>query len=44
VTYRGHREQFSGDAVPRGGAPLAGHMTRVLTAREGRCRVTFHRP
>jgi hypothetical protein len=44
VTYRGHRDMFSADAVPAGGAPLERHITRVLDAREGRCRVTFHRP
>jgi hypothetical protein len=44
VTYRGRRETFSADAVPAGGGPLAGHIARVLDEREGRCRVTFHRP
>jgi hypothetical protein len=44
ITYGGHRDTFSPDAVPAGGGPLAAHIARVLDAREGRCRVTFHRP
>jgi hypothetical protein len=44
ITYGGHRDTFSADAVPAGGGPLAAHIARVLDAREGRCRVTFHRP
>jgi hypothetical protein len=44
ITYRGRRDTFSGDAIPSGGGPLAGHIARVLDAREARCRVTFHRP
>ena len=44
VTYHGHHDTFSADAVPAGGAPLQRHITRILDAREGHCRVTFHRP
>jgi hypothetical protein len=44
VTYRRHFQIFGGRTMPVDGAPIAARLERILTAHEGRCRVTFHRP
>ncbi|HEY6762946.1 MAG TPA: hypothetical protein VI318_25820 [Baekduia sp.] len=44
VTYRGRMQVFGGATMPTDGAPLAARLERILTAHEGRCRTTFHRP
>jgi hypothetical protein len=44
VTYRRRFEIFGGETMPVDGAPLAARLERILTAHEGRCHVTFHRP
>jgi hypothetical protein len=44
VTYRKRLQVFGGDTMPADGAPLAARFERILTAHEGRCHVTFHRP
>jgi hypothetical protein len=44
ITYRGRFQVFGGEYLAVDGAPIAEHIERMLRAREGTCRVTFHRP